>query len=280
MATTTVRVSGDLGAWRSRLHSKLGAICREVAFGLTAIEAASPSSTHVPGAWFQTGVELQAAPKYPEIRDATKRRLLQGGLRDCVEALALMLEDVREIVELSCMTQKGTLTEAEYRRIAPKQREAFHELPIRDKLKKLQNLGLSFPPLFEPFLLSLNALRTCLVHRLGIVGPKDCRKGPMVVRWLRLQILVHTDSGRVPVTPPFLPEPGQKIDLDQEDTSRSFQVGDTVNITAQEFTEMAFTFFMLGEDVIHATEAALTAHGVRFKPAGPLRMTHLIGEEV
>lgn len=64
----------------------------------------------------------------------------------------------------------------------------FQGLPVTKKLALLLKEEPSLLSQKEKIaFFSIIALRNCLVHRRGVVGPKDCEgKGALTVRWLAL----------------------------------------------------------------------------------------------
>jgi len=99
------------------------------------------------------------------------------------------------------------------------------------------------------WLSSLDAIRNCIVHRGGVVGDGDAnRRGEFATTWRRTTLVV--DGEPIPSLP-FVVNAGQMLSVRFEDRVRSWHVGETVQLTANDCQDMAFTlsyFLLRSED--------------------------------
>jgi hypothetical protein len=164
------------------------------------------------------------------------------------------LEECRTIAALYRL--HGNCTGADWNKATIEDKKKFHELGLPAKIERLRKeFGVASK--FEDHVLSLNRARNCLVHRLGIVSPKDVSaKGVLVVTWHALNLVaIDTATKRETVL-------GEPTRLESESTiaarfgpyRREFQVGNRISFTRDEHKHTMLTFYMFALKIVQALE--------------------------
>lgn len=103
---------------------------------------------------------------------------------------------------------------------------------------------------------SINTARNCLVHRGGIVSERDLTTGTqMEVTWRRMYFFLQDDAGEKPV------QIGDRIEKDSmlcvrvEDISKAFCLGQSVKFSVQEFSDVCWSLFAFGQDLVQKMNA-------------------------
>lgn len=103
----------------------------------------------------------------PQTRTAFRQWIMSCALRDAVETILVLLDDVRRICAIARFSKLGEFPAGEWAADG-KAQGAFHMLTLSQKLKCLtREFGLKLPPEKRSALFTLVAARNCLVHRLG-----------------------------------------------------------------------------------------------------------------
>ncbi len=160
-------------------------------------------------------------------------------VRDAVECTHTFLEECRLVCAFFSLSARGTpSTGVNYHRIVGVEAQKFPSLGLPDKLKRLQE-DFSVSSELEAHVLSINTMRNCLVHRLGIVADRDVdANGELVILWRSIDLVAQSPDGI------------QEIALDQEarieagwtvialvtDKSKVFRKGERIELSYEEIT--------------------------------------------
>jgi hypothetical protein len=160
--------------------------------------------------------------------------IVGSAFRELVEHLCLLLDRI-----FYC-----TLKFAE-----PSSKVTFKEFERMGLDKKLTCLSKEFgnsTKLDSP-LATFYPVRTCFVHRLGRVGSKDVTSGPLKLEWASIRLFISTPSGEIEFSLEArhahqieLPEGGAIMAQPLALRSRSFVLGDSIDLTAHELTEILY----------------------------------------
>jgi hypothetical protein len=139
----------------------------------------------------------------------------------------------------------------------------FHKATLSQKLRCLnREFGLMLPRAQRSALFTLMAARNCLVHRLGTVTAVDQNSADgLVVTWFGLQLqIVGADGIRRVDTLPAPFEAGETVEVISRKRSRCFALGDQMDFSTNEFTEIGLFLQALTETITKLTvqTAALT----------------------
>lgn len=200
---------------------------------------------------------------------------LGSGLRDMVETLDSFLDEVWKIswalktlavVPSGPMTREGMLgiLQDHDRRHAE-----FREFSVAKKLSRLLEEEPTLLPREEKiFFFSIINLRNCLVHRRGVVGPRDCdAEGIMTVTWLETRGLIEYEDGSTePLFAGMVTKQAGTMIFKRSWKEIQFQPGDQVRLDTQDFADIALTLFF---GALHMRDTFLDkvkALGIEVKP--------------
>lgn len=119
--------------------------------------------------------------------------------------------------------------------------QAFRKLGVAKKIQGLrEDLGLEL--FFYQHVFSVNRVRNCLVHRMGIVSPLDVEGDGMLkftYRALELFSPHPEGSGEIIIDKPGVAgAPGGAIMMRAVDRTREFKVGERILFTHEEVTHV------------------------------------------
>ena len=222
----------------SQLHLAIHTTTRLVAIGLKMAEQIDGSEVELP-AFFRHKFSGFPVQSIDETRNSFNVWSLRNGFRDCVESLGKFLEETRLVCAVISFGP-SRIEREQFNRI-DKEGRKFHRGGLPDKLAELQkqfSLPIDSDTLL--FLESINAARNCLVHRQGIVGHPDVSlTGTLEVGWKKFALFAEGDSGKRTLKPNSVVEAGESLIISIVNDSKSFQLGDTLLFTVQEFSEIA-----------------------------------------
>jgi hypothetical protein len=273
MAEYQVKARIDLRALIDGLHRAVLRSYDIVAFGLQAADTAPVGELQLPGAFFHMGDPNSPDRTWETAKAAFKTWVLGAGLRDCVEAVGALLEEGRKVCAFwSFGPGRVQVTGEEWNRRVVQGARRFHRLGLPDKIETLKKTyDPSIAPATTEHVLSINAARNCLVHRGGVVTdldvttPEGQAKG-LMVRWVKMQLLFIDEDGERPINGPVDVKKGQRIGVrSAAEASKFFPLGEAVTFTTQEFSELAYTFSLFGQQLAVNLEQYGRSKGVRFE---------------
>jgi len=230
-----------------------------VAFGLRAADTATPVDLSIPGVSSHVSPAQSRSLSIEEARAEFRSWILANGFRDCVEAIGPSLEWARKfcfiwtrpgdvtIQEDGTITLGAIISGEEWNKEIIEGAKKFDFMGLANKLSHLEQKYGFRPPSLHEHILTLNKARNCLSHRRGIVGEEDVNdpSGPFLrIVWRRLQFTVRTEQGEKPLELPAHVEAGSLLAMSFVDTSKRFAIGERLQITPEEFVEMAMTFLL------------------------------------
>lgn len=141
--------------------------------------------------------------------------------------------------------------------------KAFHRLGLPDKLPLLtKQYGVVIDSTLSGHLLSINAARNCLVHRRGVVGDRDVNDSSrLTVGWRKLSLVLKDEDGEHPVVLNQRLEKESTLCLRSEDCSKSFEIGERIAFTIQEFADITWGLFSFGSALVGQINALGLAKG-------------------
>lgn len=203
------------------------------------------------------------------------RWILLCGFRDIVEATHGFLEQVRECAALLLLVEgqgpQGTITGADWNREAEEEATRFHKAPFPTKIDLLRSrYRLQIPKEVEREFMSANRLRNCLAHRGGLVGAEDLdATGALTLAWRRHVLSCENDGHTTLLVPPCEVPSGARTVLTWTATERRFALGEPVELSSDDFVELAWAFSMAGIQI--AGEIDTRARSVGVLPPLPLQ---------
>jgi hypothetical protein len=304
-----MRVKVDLPGLPNMLRGRLQHLLHLVVFGHRAAENTQGWDMSVPG----SVVTLQLS-SHPDVwnPDITQKSFFawqtRNALRDGVEAFSAYLEQVREVCgvwKVSTLAQPdGTLRGADWNKHYLDERRRFHGLGLPHKMTFLSDrYNVTLPPAKLEYLLSINRVRNCLVHRDGAVMVDDIppthaevsealqrrrsayprekwSTGQMVTAlddaghefalkawWLTFETSVETTKGETKVWTgePLLVNKGDRVGLRVREVRQDFGLGTHIVLKPADFAEICLTLSVLSGDLVSSLEASGRAMGVKFQ---------------
>ena len=252
-----------------------------VAFGLRSGELLQSGSLDIPDSFGQVVSASDKALDFDSVRVEFRRWVLANGFRDCVEAIGETLEWLRKTCFIWSKTISATsadsgttslqaqMTGEDWNTHIVAGAVKFNRLSLPDKLEHLESTyGWRRPDLTSE-VLSLNAARNCLVHRAGIVGPKDVKEpdSGLSVTWRRMYISAGEGEARRELFSGSRVEAGESVAIEFIEVAKQYAIGDKLTFTAGEFVEITLTFLLFSKELeeslqIYQQECVAKAQGL------------------
>jgi len=187
-------------------------------------------------------------------------------LRDSIEATDQFLGRCLSFCAAIDLSTKG-LTPAELveqlESVIPKKHQKLH---FPAKIRELREKYRVQPQLAE-HVLSLNRVRTCLVHRLGKVTEADTDdQGRLVAKWLSSQMVLR---GLETGTQLVITQPGpglnekSKLEMHIVEHERIFRLGEHVALAPYDIFSTIFTLWRFGLHCADSIQAFAESAGIR-----------------
>jgi len=167
--------------------------------------------------------------------------IIRNGLRELQETFNIFLDQIYEAT-LKISVSIGNIDQTEKRDLISE----FREAAFKDKFHKLiKNFDIKCDN--PDYLYTINSARNALTHNLGQVRAKDCNSNKCLnVKWLGLDLVAiegnkTTNLGRK-ISKPFLFKEDGYIGIKPSVRQKRFKVGEYVDFSAEELTEICLTF--------------------------------------
>ena len=254
------------------LQTTLQRSVRLVAIGLRATLDPAASEAGLPNVTM--GIQFSPAETWThdQARQEFGTWLLTNGFRDVSEGIGTFLEGVRQVLAFWAITNYGkgptSIDGEEWNEKLVREAKKFHGAGLPDKLAVLsEQFGLVLPPLVTRQILSFNAARNCLVHRQGVVATRDLGgELQLSVAWVKVSLVATDQHGERELVPEMGVEGGGTITGRQSVVQRTFEKGERIQFSAQEFAEICFALFSFGSTTVVLAEEVGRAKGVTFVP--------------
>lgn len=147
----------------------------------------------------------------------------------------------------------------------------FNRLTLPDKLAALKADGVWLDEAIVGPMLSINATRNCLVHRLGFVGDRDAdASGALVLQWFRVVLKSRMPSGDLrEIHPPYTTREGEELLIEHGPTTHEFTKGQRIELSAQTFADIGWTVTLFAQNVAAALEQCGRRIGIAIGPPSP-----------
>jgi hypothetical protein len=268
-----VHFTVNLDGLRLEMQESIQTIINLVALSLSG-DVAQVERLELPGSRVQTTFHAHLNWDADERRSRREAWVLANAVRDCAESLSSFLESARNVLAswaLGDLQKVRVIQRNDYRQAFEADALEFHELGLPGKILTIRNVyGLAVDEELSEQVLSINAARNCLVHRGGVVGPKDLKgKDVLRIHHRRMRTTFLGDDGtrhelRIGET---TKGPGQ-IQISFEDTERTFALGERLTFTTDDLDAMCWGLFMFAEKFVADINANGIARGY-VTPAAP-----------
>lgn len=266
--TVTINLDGVVAP----LHAAVGRALHVTAFGLSAAEAISS----MPEGLRANAISLQFPSPFKNVnhaRDEFRAWVVMSALRELTEVVGTTLEEARVAAAAYKLFQGGRVaTVAEFQAQVEDRRQAFHRLGLPDKLERLRSeFGVGLVPETAAHILSITVARNCLVHRSGRVGPRDVNEGNLLrVRWQRPSLVALSATGEQrEISIGATVAGGEGIGMRTFEAEREFAMGETVQFDASDLTNICWTLYVFGAQLVSNVRDFGVACGVVLAPTEP-----------
>lgn len=238
-----------------------------VSFGLQVANSHQVDTLAIPGSRFQLLPARNKAMDVKEARTAFQNWILGNGIRDCIDAVGPSLEWARKICFIwtrqgdVSVNENGSLhlstqiTGDEWNKFVLKEGKKFDYLPLIDKLEFLnKKYNLTIPEVSDS-ILSINHARNCLTHRQGKVGIEDVQdnsQNRLVIHWKKFQFTASGKSGSYILELPTKTKEDVQISLGYTSISKEFYLGDSIQFSPEEFSQIATTFLLFSLQIYNS----------------------------
>lgn len=170
-------------------------------------------------------------------------------LRDSIESTDQFLGRCLSFCFAINMAKSGRVTTTDLDEMVRFSPQRHHKLHFPAKLKALDE-KYAVKPHFSEHVLSLNKVRTCLVHRLGKVTDLDTNRDDLLVaKWISSKMVLR---GLQTGTELVLTEPGQGLEEEAQlemhivEHERAFQIGTSIVLEPYDVYSTIFTLWRFG----------------------------------
>ena len=252
--TTTVTVNYTEAL--QELGRSTYAVIEKAAVGLEAVQRVEGVPRALSGD-ARIGFNIQLAPRPIEaVRADFGGWILQNAFRDCIEQVGDFLQVVRRMAATVDVAVDGVGEAVMSNEISPlgAQSKAFEKMGFPEKVAHLKEKYGFGEHYLDEMVLSINRARNCLVHRGGVVGEKDCKDGPLVVRTVGLGAFERGADGAVAeVSFPYANASpgGYTLSLAMCPREQVFGLGESVTFTVDDLVRVFDTIQRFAVALIH-----------------------------
>ncbi|HDX0897930.1 hypothetical protein [Stenotrophomonas maltophilia] len=261
----------DLPRITATLQRGVRRVAAFMSLGLNAARSATPASLELAPAdtryhFIPTNLSHEAVA---HIADEFQLWILTNGVRELCAFLERYLHDLYLAAALISLSQGGRLPPDAPVPTVP---TAFEHTGIGRKLELLrETFGIDAP--HSDCLSTFWDARNCLVHRLGLVGPKDLVGGRehLLVKWIGLDLWLHPVGGEPQLMPLDLGEgiflrDGGEVQARTVERLLTFELGHQVGFTAHQLSEMLVTALGQCEALMQSLHALAASKGLLDNP--------------
>lgn len=241
-----------------------------VAIGLNAAKGISSEALQMPDITTDHQFDSSNPWTVEQATAAWQTWVLRNGFRDIAEAISGLLEEAQSVLSywsLVSIQQGRQLRGEDWNELVVNRGLRFHRLGLPDKVDFLRKeYGLALEDSLVNQVLSINAARNCLVHRGGLVSTLDTRNTDhLQIEWSALVVLITENEVEKEIEPPYLVKAGGQLGVATRRRSKSIAVGQLLQVTAKEFTQMCWTLFVFAMACAQTLEAYGKARGIQFQ---------------
>jgi len=252
--TQNIRIQVNLDAPKGELQRAIQRTIYLVSGALNSTTQIEEGHLKLPEIELETNFDSSLKWSPDEVSRNLKEWVLRNGFRDAVEFLSAFLESIHSVYTFWSLVQKQNggqiLTGLDWQYATESEPKKFHRLGFPDKLDHLRDShGVNVDPAVLKNILSANSARNCLVHRNGIVSEKDANSGQLVVSWRRMKVIAIDEDGEHELKTGIVYEKATTIALKFVEESKSFDLGDSISFSPQEFQNIAWALFLFGNDL-------------------------------
>jgi hypothetical protein len=220
---------------------------------------------HLPGLIKFSFVPLRATPELlAEYKRHFESWILAMAFREMLEAYGVTLDSLYR----ACLLTEATIMRQFVSKARPRK---FDHAGIEGKLEIMEK-EFEIPSHTRPYLASLNQLRNCLSHRMGIVGPQDCNgAGKLILLFAQWEYLVRHDDGSETAIPPdtaspFLIKEGGTMAIRMSESEKEFNLGSPIVLEANDIRGLFWTVYESARQLKEESLNFFRRKGVKIVP--------------
>jgi hypothetical protein len=208
--------------------------------------------------WLRFSPAKARAMEGDALREGLNRWVARAAFADAVESAHMALEGARLV--LSIRNLRGKVPAEDFGHAIGREAERFHGLPLQKKLDQLsKTYGLHLDQSWQDVILSLNALRNCVVHRFGNVGPKDVGDQSFLkASWESHRFVASGANGDRLLRPGDMVSHPESLVVQRGPGGREFPLESTVDLSLRDVHEICFTIHRFAQHVQHALRPLLS----------------------
>jgi hypothetical protein len=265
-----VSIKINLAGITGRMQRVLRDVMNMVAVGLNAKENITAETLTIPEVTIHHQFSSSPRRSIEEEKASWEIWVLRNGFRDIAEELSALLEEIQTVLAYWKIVtlQKSRIVHGEdWNEIVAHRNQQFHRRTLPQKLEFLDHkYSFTLDPVLTHKALTINMARNCLTHRGGIVSQLDVdATAKLTLEWSALILLANIDGQEQEINLPYYAEAGTVIALSTRSRTKSFEIGQLVSLTAEEFTQVCWTLFRLAASCAQRLEAYGKEQGFDFK---------------
>ena len=270
----TVRV--DFGSLQNNVLHRIRQTMTRVTFGLAAAKALPDGQTKMPDVFVHMRFSEPLVAS-ENVRQNLACWITATGLREGIEALEGFVNEVRFILGLQAerglKAEEDTTLPRLLREARSKHLRDFERKAWKNKIGVLRSrFGLRVDLTKE--LLSINKVRNCLTHREGIVSEhdiNDTKSNSLVLEYRCMEVVKRgEDAEEVLLGPDSRVNAGEAVLLKTEVSTKRFNIGDRIRLTAQEVVHIMMTLHAFGICLVKEAFEHGRRCGIPTEPPKPL----------
>jgi hypothetical protein len=257
-----VNVSVNLVAALSKLLVQLQHLADFVSVGAAGVAKLELSDYQ--NSPFSHSYQLAGEHRIPfsQIKERFEVWCVKNSFTEAIDVLSHFLEECRLVAALYSIGNR-TISSWEWKQSVVDAENRFHRLPFPDKIEELRT-KYNVRSDFEEFVLSLNAARRCLIHRLGVVSSNDTKGSEyLVVKWHTITLFLRdkVTGEEIPVEIGKPAEHESELVMRAGPSERRFDLKEQIKLTPTELFHTLHTFYLFAVDLLKALERMAPAAG-------------------
>ena len=208
------------------------------------------------------GAELQ----HEEARHRARIWIQTGFLRDSIEATGLFIDECLSTCAVVRISALGRIKGAELNHVLNVLPQRHHKLHFPEKIARLEReFGINSR--WVPHVISLNRVRTCLVHRLGKVTVLDVDDThELVALWRTTKLVARgTTTGKQVLLDRsgILIEEESMVEMNFLDHKRTYAIGEDIKLSSVELYSTIVTLWSFGVSCVEGVETYARSLGIK-----------------
>lgn len=256
MEQHSLNITVNLDALLGGLQRSLQRTINLVAVALKVELLPDDADVRLPLDTFATTFDERLKWTAAEAMENHRNWILSNGFRDVIEGVSSFVESAHRVLSFWKLAEKQKsgirLRGEDWNREIVMGDKSFHRLGLPDKFTHIeQEHGVPPDATLLRQVLSVNSSRNCLVHRSGVVTDRDITAGnALKVEWRKLVTFLKDEDGEYDLVLGQIIKKDSWLCIKNVDHHKSFQLGERVTFTIQEFADVTWGLFVFGSDLV------------------------------